>query len=485
MKKQFGILCHVSSLDSEFGIGDFGKASFDFVDFLSQNSINVWSILPLSETNEHNCPYGSHCSFALDSRFVDLEGLLSKGLIEKNDLQKLKANANTKKVNYAFVVQEKNKLLDTAYSNLPQKDKKLLEIYTKNHKIYYEFAYFKTLLQVFDTNDWRKLQKKYICADEQTKFAFVEKYKDVFLKFVFIQKILHEQWAKVKKYANSKNIKIIGDLPIYCEPTSFDVFFAPEYYKLDKQYNPTVLGGVPGDDFKKSGQNWGTCIYNWQRIAKENYKFFVDKISNIFSMYDIVRLDHFNGYCDHFEIEATSKDNVFGKWVKAGGKALFAELEKHFNLNKFVVEDLGNNRPDSIETKNAYNLTGMSVLQFANSPKSAYLPQNASKNTVFYLGTHDNNTFVGFLNSLNSKQKSEFCNLVDVKKHDNKTVAIECMKKVLQTKCKFKIFTAQDLLFQDSSCRMNTPGQTENCWDYKLPKNYKTIISNTIKLLYQ
>ena len=477
----FGVLCHVTSLKNKYGIGDFGKSSFEFVDYLSNQSVDIWQILPLSETNRYNCPYGSCCSFAMDSRFMDLDELVKQKLLNKNDLKPLIRNNKCEKVNYSFVVKEKNRLIDLAYSRMTNAQKQHLAEYASSHKVFYEYAYFRTLLEVFDLYDWRKLPKEYICASNATKKAFINKHQDTFLKYIFIQKSLYEQWHKVKEYANSKGIKIFGDLPIYCEPYAFDIFYMPNYYLLDKDYNALAYGGVLGDDFNDYGQNWGTCVYNWSKIEKENFKFFVDKISRILSLYDVVRLDHYNGYCDHFEVDVNSEGRVRGKWVEAGGTKLFTVLKNKFGLDKFVIEDLGNNRPASAKVKKEFNLVGMSILQFAHDKDSTYLPTNVDNNCIYYLGTHDNNTFVGFLDSLSDKDKLDFCTLVGVDGKNNSEIAIECMKKILNTKTKYKIFAIQDLLLQDERYRMNVPGQADFCWDYKVPNNYKARMSKVLK----
>lgn len=475
MKKQIGVLCHVTSIPSDYGVGDFGRSSFEFIDFLAENNIQIWQILPLNETNVYNCPYASTCYFSYEECLVDPEALLNANLINKQDLNGLKKLAKTKKVKFDEVKKEKAKILKTAFGNLNKNTIAEVEKYIKKCTWIKEYAYFKTLLKKFGTDNWRQTPKEYWDKNNTAYQTFMkENYSDILMHSYF-QYLLNSQWQKVREYAKSKNVKILGDLPIYPDPNSFDVFANPEAYKLNKNtLEPLVTGGVPSDEFCEEGQNWHTCVYDWEYLKTQNYKYMIDKFNLLLSKYDILRLDHFFGYTQHYEW-STKKSNV-GKWVKQDGKGFFSAVNEKCDLNKFVIEDLGLKQTVANKVKNDFSLKGMAVVQMIMETKQnlQYLPQNVPENCLYYLGTHDNSTFIGYLKKhISKKDKAEFCKLLEIKNKGNKHIHIECIKKMLASNANTIILQIQDLLLQGDKERMNTPGQAKGWWEYKVPKNYK------------
>lgn len=483
MKKDLGVLCHVSSLAGEFGVGDFGNVSFEFVDFLAKHKFNLWQILPLNKTNEFNCPYASICCYSMDEMFLSLDEYLEAGKIQLKDLRALKKLSNTKKVAYKQVKEEKAKVLNKIYSTLTDKDKKEIEKQAKKHFWLLDYAYFQAVLNVFNVQDFRLIPIKMWDKNSTEHKNFKKEYHDEILKIEYFQLKLIEQWKKVKTYANKKGIKILGDMPIYPDKKSFEVFVNSNQFKLDKNKEPIVFGGVPADDFCADGQNWGTCIYDWKEMQKDNYKFMIEKIKHALSNYDILRLDHFFGYVKHYEWNA--KKEKTGRWVKTDANDFFNQLKKQIDLKSFVIEDLGFNFKEANEIKEKFNLKGMSVMQMCltGEHNNRYLPEFVKKNEMYFLGTHDNNTFIGFLNDLGKYEKTKFCNLIGIENKNNKQILIDAIKQMLKSESETVVVTMQDLLLQDKNSRMNIPGQTENCWKYKLPKNYKTKAEKVLKKL--
>ena len=472
--KQIGVLCHVSSLPSKFGIGDFGKSSFDFIDFLSSNNFQLWQILPLNPTNNFNCPYSSHCSFAFDEMFIDVQPFINNQTIQANDIKKLFKVSATAKVAYTVVKQEKSKIIDKIFNSLNLLEIEKIKNEIKKSKWLGDYAYFTVVLKTFKEQDFRKIDKNLWDKQNTKHKVFKKDHMKQILRCAFGQLLLLSQWKKVKEYAHSKRIKIIGDLPIYPAPNSFDVFYFNNLFKLDKKtMNPLVYGGVPADDFCKDGQNWGTCVYDWKKLEIANYSFLINKIKHCLQTYDILRLDHFFGYVQHYEWNALNPK--VGKWVKTNAKNFFNTLHKHIDFNNIIIEDLGFQLPSAKKIKNQFNLCGMAVMQMAlNNPQNnIYLPQNVSTNNIYYLGTHDNNTFMGFLKGLTYQKKEEFCTAIECKSMNNKKILIHAMNCAVNSKCERVILTLQDLLVQDEKSRMNTPGRAEGCWEYKAPANYK------------
>lgn len=481
MKKKFGVLCHVSSLLSEYGIGDFGKSSLDFIDFLSSNKIDVWQVLPLTETNDYNCPYGSMCYFAFDTMYIDPQNLLEFGLIKSEDEINARRQ-HSRKVNYKDVKKQKLFLLEAAYKNITKKQEVGLKKFINARPEVVEYAYFKVLLEDNKEWDYRKINSKYWNKDTKEYKEFYSINQDRILKYVFWQYLLCEQWLAVKKYAKEKGVKILGDMPIYPSPTSFDVFANPKCFLVNqKTREPKVFGGVPADDFCADGQNWGSCIYDWDYLKEKNYEFIIKKVKTLLKNYDILRLDHYLGYVEHYEIDA--KNPKHGVWKKKGGADFFNLLSREVSLKKLVVEDLGELREEPEKVVKQFDLKCMRVLQFARSKDSEHLPENVMKNCIFYLGTHDNNTFIGFLESLSKEKKAEYLKLLNINDMSNEQVLFACVHKMLESKSDLIVLQVQDLLFEGSSSRMNIPGKADGCWEYRLPSNYKERMHQNLKLI--
>ncbi len=452
MKKNLGVLCHITSLPSDFGMGDFGMACFDFINTLSQTPLTIWQILPLNDTNEYNCPYGSMSSLTIDPMFVDACHLKSMGLIAQKDILPLSKLPQTDKVDFEKVKSIKAKIFDKAYKNItPELAQKVGDFSAKRPEIF-NYAYYKTLLDKFGTDDYRNTPKPLWKPNSGRAKKFAKENADSLQKILFQQYILDYQWAKVRNYAKEKGISIVGDLPIYCDKRSFDVFDCPEVFKLNKSLQPLATGGVPADDFACDGQNWGTCVYNWEYLKKTNFKWFTNRIKNLQNKYDILRLDHFLGYISPYEIY--NNDFSKSKWVKGGGREIFKQIKKICNIKNLVVEDLGILKKECMAIKRKFHLAGMAVLQFAFSGKNnPYLPQNVIKNTYYYLGTHDNNTYIGFLNSLSREEKDRVKGLLGISRDitDNTAILIESVKKMIKSKSKTIILQIQDFLLQDQS----------------------------------
>ena len=475
MEKELGVLCHVTSLPSKFGIGDFGKPCYDFIDFLSKNNINVWQILPLNHANEFNCPYGAQNSFAFDEMFADLTCLKKWKLIKNKDLKELRKLENTEKVNYKIVKEEKLRLLTLAHSKLNNACVDELHNFVKDYPHIFKYAYFKTLLEVHQTNNWLSTPKELWDLESESAKEFSTIHSNIVDKYIFFQLILHEQWQKVKAYANSKNVKILGDLPIYLEKQSADVFLNPKAFLLDENFENKIGAGVPPDEFNANGQDWGTCVYDWKFLEKTKFEYLVEKIKVNLKNFDVLRLDHFAGYVEHFEIE--NHDIKNGKWVKAGGERFFKILESKVDLNKLVVEDLGTISEECLYVKHKFDLKGMNILQFAydGNKNNPHLPENVKENSIYYLGTHDNNTFIGYISHICDSEKETMWG-----NKTNQEVLVEQVKEMLNSKAKTVVLQMQDFLMQGEKYRMNVPGQTEHCWEYRAPKHYKKVFKNTL-----
>lgn len=470
--KKLGVLLPVASLPGKYGVGSFGEECFDFIKFLSENDLKIWQILPLNETGRTNCPYSSLNTFSFDIVYLDVKDLVARGLISQKDLIQLKKHKKDKKIDYVSIKKEKKRLLDKAFDSLSDEElNKILALASKDERLKL-YGYFCALLRVFNIDDWRLLDEEYQNFLSAKANEFALQHQDEINKTIFCQMLLKEQWDKVLKFAKNHNVQIWGDVPIYSPAKSFDVFRAPQYYKLNKDFSQDIFGGVPGDQANPRGQNWGTCIYNWNAIKKENYKFLVDRFVELAKFYDVLRLDHFIGLVEHYEIDRDNPSR--NKWVKAGGAELFEALKQKENLSKFVIEDLGPLTSECVQVKNDFKLKGMRIMQYAfnGDAQNIHLPENVDKNSVYYLGNHDNDTFVGFLNS--SAKREAVVKTFGLKTSASiKQIATCCLQKLISSKSENVIFQMQDLLLQDGLQRTNIPGVAFGCWEYRCPQNYK------------
>lgn len=480
MDKTLGVLCHVSSLPNKYGIGDFGECCFDFIDFLAKSKIGVWQILPLSNTNENNCPYGATSSLTFDEQYISPDYLVSLALVDKGELKTLKRLARTHKVKFAVVKSEKLRLLNLAYQNAPQE---LLEDVTKfanSHPEFYDYGYYRALQKVNGAWDWHEMPRELWEKDSDKYASFAKENEKEILKHIFFQYLLYTQWQKVREHAKAKNVKILGDMPIYPDRTSVDVLFNKNYFKLDENFMPAVTGGVPPDDFCADGQNWGTCVYDWEALKKDGYPWIIKKINVLQSYYDIMRIDHFAGFVEHYEIN--NEDSSKNAWVKGGGEDLFNKINEKCDIEKIVIEDLGIIKPEHIKICEKFNLTGMSILQSAfDNPNSEYLPKNVKENTIYYLGTHDNNTYLGFLRTIDKDKKQKVLSYLNLPKMSNKKLVIASVKQMLESKSKIVVLQIQDYLMQNEKEKMNTPGQAKGCWEYRVPISYKKTFTRNLK----
>ena len=478
--QQLGVLCHITSLPNKYGVGDFGKSAKDFVDYIHSKRLKIWQILPLQNTNECNCPYGSMSSFTIDEMFVDLDSLLEEQLITEQDVFSLKQYGDNEKINYAFIKKEKLRLFELAYKNLPASQMLIVQDFAKSNPKYFEYGYYKVLLEHFGAKSWKETPKEFWKTTSKSAIDFKTKKHQEILKYVYFQYTLLSQWLKIKNYANELGIQIYGDMPIYLDHSSLDVFLNPEIFKLERDLSLRITGGVPPDEFCKHGQNWNTCIYNWKTIKAQNYRWMILKIKHLLNHYNKVRIDHFPGLVEHYEIDNKNPKN--NAWVKAGGMELFKEIEKSIDTKNLIIEYFSNTPNECTKVKNAYNLTQMNILQFAfdTDEHNPHLPENVDQNTIYYLGTHDNNTFLGYLNNLDTKTKQRIKKYLKTPTNNNKEIMELCIKKMLSSKADTIILQIQDFLMQGEEHRINTPGQAFGCWEYRVPRNYKTLFSKNL-----
>ncbi len=467
--RQSGILLHITSLPSNYGIGSLGKAAYEFIDFLKTSAQKLWQIFPLGPTGYGDSPYQTFSAFAGNPLLVDLDELLKNGLLSKSDMNNSIA-FNEDKVDYAFVKEYKNQIYKKAFKNFtPTKD--YYDFCTKNNRWLDDFSLFMAIKKHFNNVSWSEWEIDLRLRKSETISYYQSKLKNEIDFEKFLQYLFYQQLDKVKRYANENGIKIIGDIPIFVGYDSADAWAYPEIFLFDDELKPTFVAGVPPDGFSPTGQLWGNPLYNWQKLKENDYKWWIDRFSHTLKAVDIIRLDHFLGFVNYWRVKAGEKTAENGSW-QPGPKAHFFEtVEKYLGQLPIIAEDLGVITDEVIKLREKFGFPGMKILQFAfyGDEHNPYLPHNIQENFVVYTGTHDNETTVGWYKNLPQHIKDYVNRYL---KTDGKKIHLDLIKTAWQTKANYAVAPMQDFLGLDNSARMNTPGTTENNWQWRLNKKH-------------
>ena len=461
-----GVLLPVSALPSDYGVGDFGKEAYKFIDISCEMGFKIWQILPLNPLGYGNSPYQPYSSFAGDDIYISPRLLSEDGLLDK-DIEKIKISD---KIDYENVRRFKGKLLKKAYKKFKEKKLYEKEDYKKflNFEFVYNYAVFLTLKKqnnMQSWNTWPKDMKNWI----KDKKLDLTKYEDDINYEIFVQYIFYTQWMNIKKYANKKGIKIMGDIPIYVGLDSLDVWENQKAFLLNRTGSPKFIAGVPPDYFSKTGQRWGNPIYDWDYIKEHNYDFWINRISYNAQLYDIIRIDHFRGFDTYWKINAKNKTAMKGEWVEAPGHELFTLISKKFKNLEIVAEDLGDLRKEVIKLRDDFNLKGMKIIQFTFDPNETNNDFEDRKNMIIYTGTHDNQTVMGFYNDKDENTKYEIKEYFKKHNYDTKDIHKGFLQMCMESIADYAIVPVQDIIGLDDKSRLNTPGTLgEHNWSFKL-----------------
>ncbi|MEZ0361445.1 MAG: 4-alpha-glucanotransferase [Hydrogenobacter sp.] len=451
-----GILLHVTSLPSPFCIGDLGPQAYNFVDFLANSGQRLWQVLPLNPTciEYGNSPYFSISLFAGNPLLVSPELLYEEGLISKRDMQSAKIQSD--RVNYEMALRLKKKLLDIAFGNFSENGE-YLSFVEENSYWLENYCRFKVLRDKF-RKPWNMWESDNISGLEM----YIRKEK--FLQFVFFK-----QWKALKTYANSKGIKVMGDLPIYPAFDSSDVWSNREIFKLGEDNTPYVVAGVPPDYFSPTGQLWGNPVYNWDRLKETGFKWWVERIRHNLKLFDLLRLDHFRGFVAYYEVPASEKTAIAGTWVKAPAEEFFTKLKEEFPDFPFVAEDLGLITPDVEKLRDSFGFSGMKVLVFAfQAENHPFMPHNHDKNFFVYTSTHDNMPIRDwYVEELDEKAKERLHRYIG-RRLTQDEVSDVFIRLAYMSVAKACIIPMQDLLNLGKEARMNTPGTKDKNWEWRL-----------------
>lgn len=479
-KHKAGILMPISSLPSRYGIGSFGKEAYKFVDFLEAAGQKCWQVLPLNPTSYGDSPYQSPASIAGNPYYIDLEILSDKGLLTREELGG--AEHDTERVDYGYLFNTRYEILRRAYSRF-KRDRAFMAFCSKNSEWINDYALFMALKVSNEYRPWyqwrdelRDYKKASLCSSEHEEECGFWRW----LQYEFFS-----QWSGLVKYAHSKKILIIGDMPIYVAHDSMDVWRAPDQFMIDDEYQPIIVAGCPPDAFSDDGQLWGNPIYNWQRMEMDSYKWWRERVGYAFRLYDILRIDHFRGFASYYAIPYGDENAKRGNWLKAPGIRLFKQIIKDYPKAKIIAEDLGYITEDVRELLRETGFPGMKVLQFAfSNDDNEYLPRMYdSENCVSYTGSHDSECTKSWHKSLSLEERKRFNEECPREKGINATDALITL--IMKSRANLAVIPMQDyLLLTNEEGRMNTPSLAAGNWQWRLKKNYfrKTLVEKVYKL---
>jgi len=462
-----GTLVHPTSFPSKYGMGDLGREAYTFINFLEFTGQTIWQVLPLGPTGYGNSPYASYSAFAGNAYLISPDILQEKGLLTQKECQKAELPV-TVTADYEESYRNKDDLFQKAFQRYKNAatadDKKRLATFKKSNSYWLEdFTLFMACSLSNNRNSWNQWKPEIA----QRKPSALKKLKKEFAEVIefhtWLQFEFFNQWYALKGYANAKKIRVIGDIPIFVDHNSSDVWSHPEYFEVDKQGTRKLVAGVPPDYFSATGQLWGNPLYKWDTLKEDNFSWWIERFKQMFELYDAIRVDHFRGFDEYWEVSAKEKTAINGRWVKAPGVDLFKTIKKNLGTLPIIAEDLGVMTPAVEELRDMFNFPGMKILQFAfdSDSTNSFLPHNYPQNCVTYTGTHDNDTTIGWYKSAPGVEQHR---AREYTRSDGNNIPWELIRIGMLSVADQAIFPLQDFMNLDSSHRMNTPGTVGNNW---------------------
>lgn len=469
--RRAGVLLPVSSLPGKYGIGTFGKAAYDWVDYLKASGQSLWQILPLGPTGYGDSPYQSFSTFAGNPYFIDLEKLIEEKLVTRAECDALDWGGSERYVDYEKMFTSRFAILRKAYSRALRKglltDKAFMSFCRKNKSWLDDYALYMAVKNHYEGKSYLLWDEDIRLREKKAVKRYSELLKDETDFYRFQQFKFDEQWKALKKYANENGIMIIGDIPIYVAPDGADTWSEPELFQLDEKGYPTAVAGCPPDAFTADGQLWGNPLYDWDYHKKTGYKWWMKRLKACFDMYDIVRIDHFRGFYSYWSVPYGDKNARGGKWIKGPGYDFFAFMKKELGDRPVIAEDLGFLTEGVIKMVEKTGYPGMKILQFGFDPSagSEHVPHLYERNFVVYTGTHDNDTILHWSLNCDKKTAKYAMKYTGVSRRKDLPDALirECYASCADT-C---IIPLQDFLGLDNEARINTPSTLGDNWKWR------------------
>ena len=480
-----GILMHLSSLPSLYGIGTMGKTARDFADFLCEAGQKYWQLLPICPTGYGDSPYQSFSTNAGHPYFIDLDELKNDGLLDGSEYENIDWESTPDRVNYGALYQKRYPVLRTAVKNFLQNPDAEYSVFCDENAFWLDdYALFMALKNAFGGAAWYSWPGEYKNRDEETLLKAVQEHADEVNFWKAVQYLFFKQWKQLLCYINSKGIKVIGDLPIYVSLDGVDVWSHPELFQLDENKQPKEVAGCPPDGFSADGQLWGNPLYDWDYHEKTNFTWWTNRIEYLCKVYDVLRIDHFRGFDTYFAIPFGDTTARNGVWKQGPGMKLFNAVEKFIGKQPIIAEDLGYLTDTVKQLLADSTFPGMKVLEFAFDKRDAnsveYLPWKIPANSIGYIGTPDTDTACGWMNTANPDDvafATEFMNL-----NAEEGYNWGMMRTLWASNSDTTIVQFQDLLGLGSEARMNTPSSVGANWQWRaLPGSFNSELAQLLR----
>jgi 4-alpha-glucanotransferase len=470
-----GILLHPTSLPGRYGIGDLGPQAYRFVNWLVSTGCKLWQVLPLGPTGYGDSPYQCFSAFAGNPYLISFDALIEDGLLTQEDLAET-PNFNASRVDFGRLIPWKLGLLQNAFSRYLSAPEALREEFehfrAENASWLNDFALFMALKEANGGGAWSGWEETLRKREPSTLERARQDHAENILRHSFYQFLFFRQWNRLRAYTNERNIKIIGDIPIFIAYDSADAWAHPELFFLGEDSLPTVVAGVPPDYFSATGQLWGNPLYHWKVHKQSGYAWWVERFRSVLKFVDIVRLDHFRGFAGYYEIPYGAPTAETGQWITGPGKDFFKTIAKALdnsqeNTLPIIAEDLGVITPDVVELREQFHLPGMRILQFGFSgPDNPFLPHNYVTNCVAYTGTHDNDTACGWFESAPEPERKFAIRYLDLQASDDFAWAL--IRSVWSCVAVYAITPMQDVLSLGTEARMNYPSRLGGNWEWRM-----------------
>lgn len=464
-----GILMHISSLPSPYGIGTMGESAYEFVDFLERAGQTYWQMLPVCPTSYGDSPYQSFSGFAGNPYFIDLDYLCADGYLKRAECKAYNWGEHANEVDYGILYQNRYELLHKAYERFKIETPEDFAAFCEAQKSWLDdYALFMALKETNGGNSWLTWPKELKVREAKAMEKAKKENKEEIEFFKMLQYFFFEQWYDLKKYANDKGIRIIGDVPIYVASDSADVWSNPKQFYLDENLDPIDVAGCPPDAFSEDGQLWGNPLFRWDEMKKDDYAWWTKRVDYMSKLYDVVRIDHFRGFDSYYAIPAADDTARYGEWRQGPGIELFKVLEKKLGKLDIIAEDLGFLTDSVKQMLKESGFPGMKIVEFGFGDQiedSEYQPHNYPKNCVVYTGTHDNDTINGWMETSSKKAVKFAKKYLKLSKKEGYHWGM--MRAAWASPADMAIMTMQDLLGLGSEGRMNTPSTLGTNWKWR------------------
>ena len=473
LSRSSGILLHLTSLPGPHGSGDLGESAYHFVDWLVDAGQKLWQILPLGGIGAGNSPYMSSSAFAGNLLLIDLADLQRQGWLTAVDLLP-PVGFSDDQVNFEQVVPWRRQQLEKAarqfYASAKPQELLALQDFCHSQVDWLpDYILFMALSEASAGRDWCDWAPELARREPQALAAARLQYAPSLAFWTFCQWRFFTQWCRLKAYANGRGVRMVGDAPIFIAYQSAEVWARPELFELDEGGRARVVAGVPPDYFSPTGQRWGNPLYRWAAHAAEGFAWWVNRVRRIFELVDLVRIDHFRGFADYWEIPASEPTAINGRWLPGPGAALFDAIRTHLGALPIIAEDLGLITPAVTTLRQQFKLPGMRILHFAfgGANDNTYLPHNYEPNTVVYTGTHDNNTTQGWWGEAPEAERHHVREYLDLKPGEETDIHWKLIAAACASVADTAIHPLQDVLGLGENSRMNLPGVGQGYWEWR------------------